>query len=527
MFLKHYKEYFFNILPCIVYGILCGTVTGAMIFLYKFAAGKLSHFSEEIYTHAAESPILIVAVFAVLIAFAFMLAGIQKKVPEAKGGGIPRCEGILRGVLSFSRVKTMIATVLGSFISFFCGLPVGSEGPAVLIGTSLGGICSGPKGKRSAWGRYVMSGGAAAGFAVATGSPLAAMLFALEEIHKRFTPMLVLTVSTSVISATYINELLCSLFGLSPALVALSEIPDFELKDVLYLIILGVIVACAVGIFDASLGYFGKFTKKLKNKVPDVVKLIIVFVLSGIMGLFFRDGAFSGHEIIENIHSYGESLSLLFAVFIVRLIMMVLVADSGATGGIFIPTLTIGALVGAIGGRFLIFAGMPAELLPSVVMLGMCAFMGGTLRAPLTATIFFIELTCKYTNFFYVALVIVVVNSITNIFNQTPFYDRVLENLVEKQNEGKTARITSFKMKVSEKAFVIGKTVRDIMWPPSCVVISITRDDNTAQDMDNDGEKKLFEGDTVIIRAKIYDEKKITASFRELVGSQYPIEEVT
>ncbi len=525
--MKHYKEYISNVLPCLGYGLLCGSLTGALIFFYKLIANKLSHFSEEIYMHAAESPVLIIFVFAALIGFACIMAFMQKKIPEMKGGGIPRCEGILRGVLPFRRVKTLIGTALGSFISFFCGLPLGSEGPAVLIGTSLGGICSGPKGSKSAWSRYVMTGGAAAGFGVATGAPLSAMLFALEEIHKRFTPMLVLTVSTCVISATYVNELLCSLFALSPALITAFDFPDLELKNVIYLIILGVIVAFSVGIFDASLGYFGKFTKRLKNKVPDVVKLIVVFILTGILGFVFSQGAFSGHEIIENILSYGESLSLLFAVLIVRLIMMILVTDSGATGGIFIPTLAIGALVGAIGGRFLVFAGMPTELFPSVVILGMCAFIGGTLRAPLTATVLFAEITCRFTNFFYVALVVFVVNCITNIFNQTPFYDRVLEALEERQNEGKTARIVSFKMKVSDDAFVIGKTVRDVMWPPSSVVVSITRADTSAQDMDHDGEKKLFEGDTVILRSKIYDDNEIKNTLRGLIGSQYPIEELT
>ena len=137
---------------------------------------------------------------------------------------------------------------------------------------------------------------------------------------------------------------------------------------------------------------------------------------------------------------------MLFAVLAVRMIMMVLVTDSGATGGIFIPTLAIGALVGAISGRFLVFTGMPAELFPSVVILGMCAFMGGTLRAPLTATVIFIEITCRFTNFFYVALVIFAVNFITAVFNQTPFYDRVLENLEEQQNEGKTPRLALFRM---------------------------------------------------------------------------------
>lgn len=525
--LKHYKEYIYNILPCVWYGIICGSITGAGIFGFRFAAKKLEHLSEIIYTEAIESPFAVVGVFAALVAFALLMGFMQKRIPEMKGGGIPCCEGILRGVLSFRRTRTVYGTIIGSFISFLCGLPLGSEGPAVIVGTAIGGLCSGPNGSKSAWSRYVMTGGAAAGFSVATGSPLSAILFALEEIHKRFTPMLVLTVSMSVLSATYVNRLLCGIFRMSPELFSAHDLPDFELGNVGYLLLFSVIVAVAVGIFDASLGYFGKFTKKLKKIIPDTVKLIVVFIFTGILGFCFSHSVHSGHEIIENILSYGESFGLLFAVLAVRMIMMVLVTDSGATGGIFVPTLAIGALVGAIGGRILVFAGMPQEIFPTVVLLGMCAFIGGTLRAPLTATVLFIEFTCSCTNLFYVALVVFVVNFITAVFNQTPFYDRVLERLEENQNKGKTARIVSYRMKVSTDAFVVGKTVRDIMWPHSAVVVSVTRANHNDQDMDNDGEKKLYDGDTLILRLKLYDEKETLHRLRGLVGEQYQIEEVS
>ena len=524
--MKQYKEYISNILPCLGYGILCGGITGTVIFFFKFASGRLEELSRAVYAMAASSPVTIAVVFAVLILFACLMAFLQKRIPEMKGGGIPRCEGILRGILSFRRLKTFFGTVIGSFISFFCGLPLGSEGPAVIIGTSVGGLCSDISKNKSAWSRYVMTGGAGAGFAVATGAPLSAMLFALEEIHKRFTPMLVMTVSTSVLSATYVNKQLCSVFGLSPNLISEVNFPDFELEYVGYLLILGIIIALGVGAFDASLDFFSRLVKKIKTNIPDIVKLIVVFVLTGIMGFCFNDGIYSGHEIIENILSYGESVSLLVSVLVIRMVMMVLVTDSGATGGIFIPTLAIGALMGAISGRFLVFAGMPSALFPTVVILGMCAFVGGTLRAPLTATVIFIEITCRFTNFFYVTLVIFTVNFITALLNQTPFYDRVLEALEYHQNKGHMPKIISLKMKVSDGSFVIGKTVRDIMWPPSSVVISITRADNSIQDMDHDGEKKLFEGDTVILRAKVFDENDIIKHLKGLVGEQYEINEI-
>ena len=140
---------------------------------------------------------------------------LHKLLPEVKGGGIPRSEGVLRGVLSFHWLRTLIGTFLGSMIGFVCGVPLGCEGPAVLMGTAIGAACVSFSKKRSAWERYVMTGGAGAGFAVATGAPLSGILFTLEEVHKRFTPMLIISVSVTVLTATFVNRFLCGVFNIN------------------------------------------------------------------------------------------------------------------------------------------------------------------------------------------------------------------------------------------------------------------------------------------------------------------------
>ena len=213
---KNYKAYLMNMLPCIGYGLLTGVLTGATIFLFKFLAGKAEKLSRTIYGWASRSVLTVLLVFAVLIVLAVLMSRIHKTAPECKGGGIPRSEGILRGILPFRWLRTLLGTFFGSMISFFAGLPCGSEGPAVLIGTSLGCMAGKTSKKNIAWNRYVMTGGAGAGFAVATGAPLSGILFALEEIHKRFSPMLVLTVSMAVLSATGTNHLLCNSFDMNP-----------------------------------------------------------------------------------------------------------------------------------------------------------------------------------------------------------------------------------------------------------------------------------------------------------------------
>lgn len=367
-----------------------------------------------------------------------------------------------------------------------------------------------------------MSGGAGAGFAVATGAPLSGILFVLEEIHKRYSPTVLLTVATSVLSATYVNRLLCSWFRMLPNLLELDIFPSFQLHHVGYLLLLGILLSLAVAVFDASITWFSDKKKRL----PQWFRLLAVFGTTGILGFFFADGIYSGHDTILTVMHQEKTIWYLIFLLLVRMIMMRMVTSSSATGGIFIPTLAIGSLFGAMATKALIFLGMPVELFPTAVLLGMCSFLGGTLRAPLTATVFFLELTGQFTDLFYATLVVFTVHLITELFHQIPFYDTVLSKMEKKQNQGKDYTIACFQMKVSRRAFVVGKTVRDILWPASSAFVSITRANDDHADLDRDGEKKLYSGDTIVLRIRYTDEKEVISLLTALVGEEHPIQKV-
>lgn len=522
---KH-KEYVLNILPCVFYGVLCGAATGSFIFFFKWLAGKAEGASRWLYDAAKISPWYVALVFLALVALAAAMAILHKKLPEVKGGGIPRSEGVLRGVLSFRAVRTLLGTFVGSMIGFFAGLPLGCEGPAVLMGTCIGGICVHFSKNKSAWTGYVTSGGAGAGFAIATGAPLSGVLFVLEEVHKRFTPMLVLTVSTSVISAAFVNAVLCGVTGVSTAFLELDALHGFALSHVGYLLLLGIVLAFAVAAFDASISVISKLSKKIKKHVKGWMKLVLVFMLTGVLALTLTDGVYSGHHVIAQWVAEHQLLSLTAVLLIVRFGMMLLVTDSGATGGIFIPTLAVGALVGALTAELLIAIGMDEVLYQTVILLSMCAFIGGTLRAPLTAAVLFVELTGQFVNLFYVALVVVTVYIITELLNRTPFYDRVLHNMEEHENAGKTYTENLFEITVSHGAFVIGKTVKDIIWPVSTVVLSVRNAEQGKKSIGNVAEKVLFAGDTIVLKANYSDENKIKNELHGLVGTEYTIKTI-
>ena len=520
------KGYILHLLIGVVYSIVCGMIVGAVVFFFKYIAKIIEHKSEEIYEISKNNVFYIILVFICLIAFACVMYLIHKKMPEAKGGGIPKSEGVLRGALSFNWIRSLFGTILGSMISYFTGVPVGTEGPSVLIGSSLGEMCSKVNKKHKALERYIDTGGAAAGFAVATGAPFSGILFALEEIHKRFTPMLVITVSISVISASLVNVALCDMFNISPNLFNFSIFSKFEYKHILYLLILSLLIAISVGLFDKSIIIVRKITSKYKDKFHPLLKLISLFIVTGILGYVFSDGIYSGHHIIEELIVNNKAVIYLIVILLIRLVMMHLVIDSSATGGIFIPTMAIAAIIGALIGKLLIILGLDPQYFPVVVVLSMIAFIGGTLRAPFTAAILFLELTGSFNNILYLIIVIFIVNLLVELFDQPSFYDQVLEKMEEDHHKDKVRHIDHFELKVSENSFVIGKAVRDIMWPNSLVIISIKRDHENLDKLDNDGERKLYANDTLIVRCRYYEEQKLIRQMQSLVGEKYEIKKL-
>ena len=519
---KHYKykEYLAHTIPFIGHGLVTGVVVGITIFFFKLIAEKLEEISHHLYEGAKGNPLQIALIFAGLILIATAMYFLHKKFPEVKGGGIPRSEGILRGILILRWLPTFFGTLIGSLMSFFSGIPLGSEGPSVLIGTSVAHGLN-PQKHGEATNREIMTGGACAGFAVATGSPLTAILFVLEEVHRRITPSLLLISSSAALAATGVNYLLCEIFEINPILFGVGAVVELQLPQIGYILLLALIVAVAVNVFDIAVLCSQKFMEAHGSKFHPYARLLFVFLLTGIVGIFFPEALFGGRGIILGVLSGEKALYVILLLLAWRATMMLFTSTSGATGGIFVPTLAIGALVGALSANRLVAIGMPEEFFGTMVLIAMCAFMGGSMRAPLTAAIFFIEATAQYTSVFYVAIVVFAVYLITNLFDREAFYDLVLDGMEKAQHKGIKRRIVRFECKISENAFIIGKPSRDILWPHGAVITAITRADRNHRAMDNDGEKKFYAGDTIVIRVQLYNEDYVTKYLYDLVGRDH------
>lgn len=532
------------VLPVIAYGGIAGIISGILVGFFNYFARYLIQWSETIYKGVLEHLWAIPLFFAGLIGLAFLMALLHKYIPNVRGSGIPNVEGSVRGYLSYRSGRTLLGTFIGSFMSYIAGLPLGSEGPSVQIG-AMGsqGITQLLKAKLT-WRRYVMAGGAGAGIAVAFNAPLTGIIFAMEECQKRMSPITLLCGSSAVIfgTATFrtlgmiIKDLkwssttmLFNIEGLMP-LGNLNELSEWgEFAGVMgMLALMGIILGVLAVVFNVLLVRSQKFTDKYVKQFPYWARLVIAFVMTGVFGLiftkFFEDGfAFvntGGHSLIDTLCHNGlkYSVLLLLLIIFVRMILVLLCFNAGATGGLFIPMLAMGALSGAVLGKMFIAMGMNEEYFPALVLIAMTTFFGASVRAPITAIVLIVELSGYNSDFLPTGIAIFTAFLVAELMGNTPLYDSLLERLREQNNEDEKTVKRSFGVLVEQGAFVIGRRIKDIIWPANGLVTEIVKSDG--ESIVPDGETVLQEGDKLTIAVESMNYKETVEYITHLVKNE-------
>lgn len=520
---NRYKSYFINLIfPAFIFGSVTGVLTAVVITLYKLCAKHVIAFSETGYHYLKEhlyfAPIVMAALFSAAVIFAYC----YKKQPNLRGGGIPTSIGILRGIVAFHWLKNLIGTFFLSLISFLIGVPLGNEGPSVQMGTAIGrGSVFASAKKHRAWDRYSMTGGACAGFSVATGAPISGIMFAIEEAHQRISPMIVIVASTAVMFAYITTEILASVFHVSTTLFPKMQLISLSVKDVWIPVVIGI----AVGIFAVLfLRYYRMintlFNKKLK-KIPHRYKIAFVFLITFILGLCSYSFISTGHELMLSLFDNSTAIYMLILILAVRSTLTLCANTNSITGGVFVPILALGAVLSSILGKAMgsIF-GLNNEYYVIILVLGITACISGMMKMPLTAILFSVEALSCYENILYVIMASAVAFIITEIFGVQSINDSVLENKVEELNEGKASKVIDTFVTVQNDSFAVGKQIRDIFWPANLFVLSLQHDEIHGAQVDEHGGKVIREGDILHVRYSTFDEPQTKAELTAIVGEQ-------
>lgn len=508
-----------KIVPYVLFPAFVGILTGVLIFIFKICSSAVVRFSEQIYSFVRQNPIYlpILVIGAALIGAISAL--VLKYAKECRGGGIPMAVASIRGLIPLKWVQGVFVLFGSALLTYFVGVPLGNEGPSVQMGTAVGeGSSRLSKKNKLVYERYLMTCGACSGFAIATGAPMSGIIFALEEAHRRFSVVLFTVASISVLSGIVTQRYLSFFFGVDVTFFDLEISGNLPARYLWVAIIIGVACGICSLAFTKLYRAADRFSKLKGSKIPFNAKLIVIFAVTAIFGFFSSGCIGTGHSLIEEI-LHGKILwyAIIF-VFCVRAILMIFANGQGVCGGIFVPNLAFGAMIASLVADGLIALKLvEGEYYTILVVVGMASFLVASSRTPITAIAFAAEGLCAASNIFPVIFGVVVSYIIAEFFGKTSFADSVIESRAEAANKGKDAVIVYSHMTVQKDSFADGMEIRDILWPPSCVVLSIDRNPSTSA---HGIASELREGDELHLHYQTYDPDITLKTLTEILGEQ-------
>ncbi len=515
------NNFFNSILPAVGFGAIAGASTAVVILIYKLCAQWVIFYSEKGYGFLREHLYLLPVLLAALLGVSFLLVRLYKKIPNIKGGGIPTSIGILRGLIKFKWLVTLIGTFFASLLSFLIGVPLGNEGPSVQMGTSMGRGSTALFGKRHrAWSRYSMTGGACAGFSTATGAPVSGILFSIEEAHQRVSPTIFIVSATAVSTSYIISQLASAVFNIEMRLFPSLSVISLPIKEIWLPALIGILFGFFSILFLKLYKVVSRLVSSTLKDVPDLLKVFSVLFLTVLAGVFSFSFISTGHDLIIEIMEAKTAIYMLVLLLMIRSVLTIFANTCSLTGGIFLPVIAIGTVFAALIARVAIFAGVSSEYYTLILVIGIATCISGMMKMPLTAIVFSLEALSCYGNILPVTVSVVLAFVITEIFSADSITDTVLEHRLKDQNSKEKLKVIDTFVSVREGSFAVGKQVRDILWPPNLFVLSVDHGKAQGVEVDEHGGGALRCGDILHVRYSTYNEEDAKEELTAIIGEQ-------
>jgi chloride channel protein, CIC family len=396
--------------PLSLLALLVGTVTGLGAVVFRDLIGLIhnlmflgvasAHYDANAFTPASPwGPlvVLVPVVGAVIVTFL-----IVKFAPEARGHGVPEVmdaiyykDGVIRPVVA-------IVKSLASAIAIGSGAAVGREGPIIQIGSALGSTL-GQVVRMAAGERIILvAAGAGAGIAATFNTPIGGVMFAIELMMPEVSARTFLPVALATGTATFIGRWF---FGPAPAF-SVPSLPPLHVDAASAAILgtyalFGAVIGVAAATFVRALSIAEDLFERIRG--PSARHVLGMAMLGAAMyglqagfGHYYIEGV--GYSTVQAILVGGLAAApMLLLLFAAKLFATSVSLGSGSSGGIFSPSLFMGAAVGAAFAAMLRALHVPFPVdAPSFAMVGMGAMVGGGTGAVMTAVTMIFEMTRDY-----------------------------------------------------------------------------------------------------------------------------------
>lgn len=491
--------------------IIVGALTGFIVSLYRWALNYANHFREFIVKNSlSEGTLTIFFIWISFILIGLIVDYISKKYPKISGSGIPQVKGILLRKLDYVNwLQELIAKFIAGLMSIGAGLSLGREGPSVQLGSYIGfGITKIFK-KDSIEKKYLVTSGSSAGLAGAFGAPLSGVMFALEELHKYISAKLLICTFLASIASDFVGR---RMFGMETSFNLIANYPkniNPYYQFILY-IILGIVIAFFGKLFTLTLI---KVQDKFKElKISRWIKISFVMSTSLLFCYFLPEVTGGGHELVEEMAGGNRTIQLLIIIFLAKLFFTALCYATGFAGGIFLPMLVLGAIIGKIYGLTLIkYLGVGLDFVPHFMVLGMAGYFVAVVRAPITGAVLILEMTGNFDHLLALVTVSVVAYYVTELLGLEPIYEILFKRMpkdtpMKEEDSGKKTIITVPVMAESE---LDGKTISEIKWAEDVLVVAICRNEH---EIIPKGNSVIESGDVLTLllpEDKVYEMKEL------------------
>lgn len=341
---------------------------------------------------------------------------------EARGHGVPEVMYAVARRGGHIPGRVAVVKALASAITIGSGGSVGREGPIVQIGSALGSTLGRITRMPESHLRTLVACGAAGGIAATFNAPIAGVFFALELILRDFATRSFAAVMLSSITASVIGR---AILGDHPFL-ALPRFTVGQPSEYLLFAVLG-LLAGAVGVLFSRILYLIEDLCDWAWRGPEWLRPAVGGLLLGLL-LFALPQLYGvGYPVLEASVAGSYTIGFLLLLVVAKMVATSLTIGIGGSGGVFAPSLVIGAAFGAAAGEAvgLLVPGLSGQA-GTFALVGMAAVFAGATRAPITAGIILFELTGEYTIILPLLLAVIVATGISRLLSKDTIYTRKL-----------------------------------------------------------------------------------------------------
>ncbi len=492
-------------------GILSGLIVGVLVVLFRLGMEYGTSKAAEIYAFIRLNPLALIPWVIAAAVVGLIIARLIKYEPMASGSGIPQVEGMVIHGLRIKSYSVLAVRFIAGMLSSFFGLSLGREGPSIQIGAAGSQVLAKKTSKNKMEENYLITAGAAAGLAAAFNAPLSGIVFALEEVHRSFSALVLITATTASLTTDVVATLV---FGLKPIL-SFTQTPQLPANLFLWLVPLGIISGVFGSVLNKSLLGF----QTLYEKLPSVVRPVIALLIALPFGVFLPQVLGGGRELIYSAETAANGLKLLVLLLFGKMLFTCTSFGSGIPGGIFLPILSVGALSGSIFGLIAVRFGLPSEYISDFAVCGMAGALSSSVKSPVTSILLTTEMTGSLVHLFPVAACSFIALFISDIFKVTPIYEELLERMMKDtpdavQND-KPGGILEIPVEYGSP--VAGKQINEIELPHGLLIVGVHRGEN---DIVPNGDTKIHAGDYLVVLSTEQSYKDVNKRMRALCRNE-------